>query len=232
MMKNNNKTYREIIAVISGIGAATLLSGSAMAAEMKSPLSGNGNKEPVEVTSDELEVFQLENRAVFTGHVVAIQGEVRLKADKMTIFYNPPKGDDKPAATKEANVKKEGAKQAQEQAPVAGQKAPAADAVKKIDAVGSVFLSTPDETASGDTGTYDVENNKIYLHDNVVLTRGKNVLRGSHLTYDFTTSRSVMTSKESEKAAGSSDPVPGKGKQRVRALFVPEGNQGVTNNKK
>lgn len=175
-----------------------------------SPLTGHKNDAPVEVTSDTLEVFQLENRAVFSGHVVAIQGDVRLKADQMTIYYNPPKEPEggKPEVRKGAG--------------------PAPDAVKKIDATGGVLLSTPEETASGENGTYDVEHNMIYLNNNVTLTRGQNVLRGTHLTYNFTTGRSVLTSADDQKAAGSAQPVPGKGKQRVRALFVPEGSQGVT----
>ena len=199
----------------------------------------NRKKEPIEVTSDTLEVFQQENRAVFSGHVVAIQGDTRLKADTMTIFYNPPKdqqaGPDgkknKPTPKPEAKPEEKGAVK------------PPSDAVKKIDVKGSVFLSTPEETASGDNGTYDVENNMIFLNDNVVLTRGQNVLKGSHLTYNFSTGKSVLTSAPGDKAAGSSDAVPGQGKQRVRALFVPENgakegqkggkpNQNVTKDKK
>src|SRR5215203_5291888 len=80
------------------------------------------SKTPIEVTSDSLEVLQEENRAVFTGHVVAIQGDVRLKADKMTVFYSQ---------------KKEPAKRKAEPS------TPGAGSIKKIEAAGSVFLSTP-----------------------------------------------------------------------------------------
>ena len=185
------------------------------------PFGSAKSKEPIEVTSDTLEVFQPENRAIFSGHVVAIQGDVRLKADQMTVFYNPPK--ESPAGTQKGE-------QAPKQEKTAAAGSP--DAVKKIEAKGGVFLSTPEETASGANGVYDVEHNMIVLNDNVVLTRGQNVLKGNQLTYNFTTGKSVLSSKDSEKAAGSSDPVPGKGKQRVRALFVPEEKQGVTNTSK
>src|SRR5258708_3631498 len=54
-----------------------------------SPLTGkHDNHTPIEVTSDTLEVMQEQNQAVFSGHVVAIQGDVRLKADKMTVYYD------------------------------------------------------------------------------------------------------------------------------------------------
>jgi lipopolysaccharide export system protein LptA len=222
------------IGMICALGAV-LAAGTwqaATAKETTSPFGGGAkSKEPIEVTSDELEVFQMENRAVFTGHVVAIQGDVRLKADQMAIYYNPPKesGDTakKPAKNAEKSLEKpvEQAPEAASDKAAAKPSAGSADAVKKIEATGSVFLSTPEETASGANGIYDVENNMIYLNDNVVLTRGQNVLKGNHLTYNFTTGKSVLSSKDGNKAAGSGDPVPGKGKQRVRALFVPEGNK-------
>ncbi len=158
------------------------------------------NNEPIEITSDALEVFQQENRAVFTGHVVAIQGDVRLKSEKMTVYYK---------ASEEKT---------------AGDKTPAADeknSIRKIEVEGSVFLSTPEETASGLTGVYDVENHEIRLNDNVVLTRAKNVLKGDHLVYNLETGKSVVTGGAT---AAEQTAAPGR-KERVRALFVPENKE-------
>ena len=155
------------------------------------PIGGkHDNKTPIEVTSDSLDVLQEQNQAIFSGHVVAIQGDVRLKADKMTVTYSK-QGEKKDAPKAEAN-----------------------NAIQKIDATGSVFLSTPDETASGASGTYDVENQEINLNDNVILTRGQNVLKGDKLTYNFATGKS--------KISGGVASADGKGKGRVRALFVPD----------
>lgn len=162
------------------------------------PGTSHSNRAPIEVTSDTLEVFQEENRAAFTGHVVVIQGDVRLKADSMMVYYRKP----------EDSGKKPGAKK---KAATAGPGDP--NAIRKIDAQGSVFLSTPEETASGASGTYDVEHHEIHLDDHVVLTRGKNVLKGSALTYNFNTGRSILKG-EAPAANGK--------KERVRALFVPE----------
>ncbi|MDQ6988958.1 MAG: lipopolysaccharide transport periplasmic protein LptA [Mariprofundaceae bacterium] len=42
---------------------------------------------PMVVDADHFELVQDKQRAVFTGHVVATQGELIIKADKMTLWY-------------------------------------------------------------------------------------------------------------------------------------------------
>lgn len=44
--------------------------------------------EPVEVTSDSLEIDQNAGRAIFTDNVVIVQGEMRLTADKVVVIYD------------------------------------------------------------------------------------------------------------------------------------------------
>ncbi len=151
-------------------------------------------KQPIEITSDSLEVMQNDSMATFVGNVVAIQGEVRLKSDKMVVYY-AKKGEGKAPAA---------ADPAQQQS------------IKKIDVDGNVFLATPEETASGTRGDYDVEHQEIHLQENVTLTRGKNVLKGNVLTYNFASGRSVISGGAVAEQGAS------KGKQRVRALFVPD----------
>lgn len=181
---------------------SAFLPGMACAGANGLPVGKHNTRSPIEVTSDALEVMQEQSKATFTGHVVAVQGKVRLKADKMTVYYANAQ-DKKAAGEKPAGkTRKNG-------------KTPEA-AIKKIEAEGSVFLSTPMETASGTRGVYDVEHQEIHLNDNVVLTRGKNVLKGNQLTYSFATARS--------KLSGGAETADGK-KGRVRALFIPENNK-------
>ncbi len=163
---------------------------AAAAADKAAPKLPTGNsKAPIEINADALEVQQEKNIAVFSGHVVAIQDKMRLKAEKMTVYYRSPDGENKKS----------------------GQ-----DAIRKIEVEGNVFMSTPDETASGLTGVYDVENNHITLNNKVVLTKGKNTLKGDKLVYDMATGKSVVS------AAGAAAGEKGKPKERVRALFVPD----------
>ena len=188
------KGQRSSVAVWSVIAICLLTFDPAYAAN--SPIPGgskHNNKAPIDVTSDSLEVMQQQNKAIFTGHVVAIQANTRLTADKMTVFY--ASGSDKKTSKKST-----------------GKDNPQG-AIKKIDAVGNVFLATPEETASGASGVYDVEHQEIHLNDQVTLTRGKNILKGDKLVYNFATGHSVVSSNGGETKAG---------KGRVHALFVPE----------
>lgn len=144
------------------------------------------SKAPIEINADNLQVFQEENKAIFTGKVVAIQDKMRLKSDKMTVYYHNP----------------EEKKESQQ------------DAIRKIEVDGNVFMTTPEETASGSKGIYDVEHDKFELMGQVVLTRGSNTLKGDHLVYDVKNNKSLMSTATGEDASGK--------KQRVRALFLPE----------
>jgi len=48
--------------------------------------SGFDRNQPIEVTAQKLEVLQLERQSIFTGDVVAVQGEMTLYADKLIIY--------------------------------------------------------------------------------------------------------------------------------------------------
>lgn len=144
-----------------------------------------GDKDkPIEITADSLEVLQPDRTATFRGNVHAKQGAIVLTAQQMTVYYR---------------VKEE--------------RASDLGAVSKIDATGNVVLTTPEDTARGDNGTYDVDARKIWLSGNVTLTRGKNVLQGSRAEYSFVTGKSLLTSAPSQS---------GNTGGRVKALFVPD----------
>lgn len=159
---------------------------------------GNSDK-PIEIQSDTLEVMQQDKIALFKGNVEAQQGTMHLKSDEMRVYYKEKQGTkDKTAKPAESPT-----------ADLATQ-----NSISKIDVRGNVFLSTPDETAQGDKGLYDVDKSTITLTENVVLTRGKNILKGSWLIYDLKTGHSEMKSDEAVGKDGK--------KQRVRGIFVPE----------
>ncbi len=86
------------------------------------------------------------------------------------------------------------------------------NSISLIEAEGSVFVSSPTEMAQGDRGTYDVDAQRIELDGSVVLTQGENVIRGDHLVLNLATGQSKMASAASANG----------GKQRVKAIFVPE----------
>jgi lipopolysaccharide export system protein LptA len=163
--------------------------------------------EPIEITADKLEVLQDKQKAMFQGNVIARQGEVMLKAATMTVYYRQaPKTEAKGAAKPAQAVDNVSA---------------AAGAVSRIEADGGVLLTTKEETARGARGVYHVDEKKVTMSGDVVLTRGQNVLKGALLVYDFATGRSELTSGVSATASGKSGDA-GAGNGRIRALFVPE----------
>ena len=64
---------------------------AAWAQASKERAVGFGNfgssKEPIKIDANKLDVFDKEGRAVFTGDVVAVQGESTMKCTIMTVFY-------------------------------------------------------------------------------------------------------------------------------------------------
>lgn len=148
--------------------------------------------QPIEITADALEVLQKEQKAVFKGNVLAKQGVLQLTSDSMVVHYH----------TTEDN------KQESDQA------------VSRIEVVGNVFLATPEESARGHRGIYDVDGNVIKMRGDVVLTKGKSVIKGDKLDYDLETGLSHLVGDQgvSQKETGEPSATGG----RVRGLFVPE----------
>ncbi len=190
------------------------------------PFGGHhDNSQPIHIVADKLEVQQDNQVAIFTGHVDAVQGEVRLRSDVLKIFYrqnNPPGGASGAAGTAKnpaapAAKPKPVAKPASATDPATGTKpgaAPGAEplsggAITRIEADGHVFVSQPGETAQGDHGVYDVDTRIITLTGtSVVLTREKDVLHGQKAVMNLNTGVSTL--------------VPGTAGGRVQGLFIPE----------
>lgn len=145
---------------------------------------------PIDISADALEVRQEDSLAIFTGNVQAIQGQLVLNADRVQVYY----------ATDDSGTTDVGA-------------------IRQIDALGNVFVTSPEETAQGREGVYDLAGETITLIGDVVLTRGENVIRGERLVMDLVTGRSRI------------DAAPGAtGTGRVRGVFVPGGDGGANSN--
>ncbi len=148
---------------------------------------------PIAIDAESLEVIQNENKAIFTGDVVAKQGEMVLKAAKMVIYYE---------------------KQSK------GEVQSSMGALNRIEVVGDVHMLTKTESADADRGLYDAVRKKIFLYGNVVLKREQNVLNGSALQYDMVTGSSILTG--GVQAGGVQAEGAAATKQRVRGIFIPK----------
>lgn len=48
-----------------------------------------GKKEPIFITSDQMEVDRKKNTISYKGRVVTVQGEMTMKSEKLTAYYHP-----------------------------------------------------------------------------------------------------------------------------------------------
>jgi lipopolysaccharide export system protein LptA len=155
--------------------AAFLLGSLLLAATAAAqPRAASPNRDqPIEINADSLEVQQEKQVAIFTGNVNATQGDMRLKADQLKVFYRQggKTGEPRGQATQAAGP---------------------AGSIVRIEAVGRVFISSPTQTAQGDQGVYDVERNTITLASNVIITQDRNVLRGTRAVVDLATGQARM----------------------------------------
>jgi len=159
------------------------------------------SSQPIEISADSLEVAQEEQLATFAGNVDAVQGDLVLSADKLLVYYEGENSS-------------------------IGISAGGGSSIRRIDAEGHVIIASPEETAEGDYGTYDVLAKLVTLEGQVVLTRGANVVRGERLEMDLVSGKSRMVggtetsiAKEGEKPSSG----------RVKALFTPKSKDDAGN---
>ena len=133
----------------------------------QTPLGGfsKDNKEPIDIQSDELEIRQAENIAIFTGRVVVVQGDLEVKSGKLIVKYH--------MVGKGENRKRE---------------------IKRLDATGGVIVTNVNQSATGDWATMDALKNVIVMGDKVVITQEGNIIRGSKVLVDLNTGYSRIIS--------------------------------------
>ncbi|HUI20004.1 MAG TPA: LptA/OstA family protein [Methylocella sp.] len=134
-------------------------------------LPGSTSKDPVNIDAAKLDYYDKEQKLIYTGNVIATQGESKLQATTLVIFLTPKD----PAATT-------GVPSSSSQ-------------VRRMEAAGPVVITSKDQIGTGDSGIYEKSENKIYLIGNVTLTQGPNVTKGDKLTYDLTTKQSQVTGR-------------------------------------
>jgi len=153
----------------SGLGhlaLAGLLAVLPAALPASAQISSDGG--PIRVNADRSSVFERERRVDVIGNVDIVQGQARLRADEVTLYYSPGG---------------EGA---------TGGPGAGFGAIDRMVADGEVYYITPDLKARGDRGQYDAGTDTITLEDNVVLIRCEDVARGERLTIEVSAGRTRL----------------------------------------
>jgi lipopolysaccharide export system protein LptA len=145
-----------------GVAAALAATVPALAQKASAVLPGASSKEPVSIDAGKLDYFDKEQKLVYSGAVVATQGESRLKASVLTIFLEASEGS--------ANGHR----------------------MRRMEAQGPVTVTAKDQIGTGDSGVYDKAENKVFLIGHVTLSQGANVTKGERLIYDLATNQAVV----------------------------------------
>ncbi len=155
---------------------------------------GANNNKPINIEADKLEVFQKEGRAVYSGKVVAVQGDTTMKCTQLIVFFDQSKT---------------GAPGAAPAAPAA-QGANAQDALKKLECKGPVSVVAKQDgktqVATGNNAVYDRAAGFVTLSGNVNMAQEGNVSTCETFIYNTVSGVANCT------------PLPG---GRVRGVFEP-----------
>jgi lipopolysaccharide export system protein LptA len=146
--------------------AAALLATTALAQTRTStPIGsfGQTSRQPINIEADSLRVVQSADQAIYSGNVVAVQGDTTMKCTRLTVFFENRGG---------AGLLKPGDGQA------------TASAIRRLECAGPMSVVSKDQVATAANAVYDRVAGLVTLTGDVALSQGGNVTRGERMVYD------------------------------------------------
>jgi lipopolysaccharide export system protein LptA len=176
--------------------------------QVQGALRGQNNGQPIHIEAMTLEIRDKDKIATFSGNVRVVQGDTTMRCQTLVVFYGPEEGA---GATKAAAAPTSTESQAAPGMPQGG-------SIRRAEARGDVTVVSKDQNASGELGVYDTKTKTITLTGNVVVSQGKNVVRGERVVVNTATGdarvESGVTAHDPAKSGGTAH-------DRVRVLIVP-----------
>ena len=167
--------------------------------------------QPIQIEAATLEMRDKKKEATFSGNVKVVQGDTTMTSKTLVVFYEsgaaPAGGAAATPASAKAAPPAKGAP-----IPAAAPGPGGASSIKRLEARGNVVVTQKDQVVTGETAVFDTKTNLVTMVGGVVLTQGKNVLRGDRLMVDMTTGVSRVESDSG----------------RVQGLFQSSGPGGPT----
>ena len=139
--------------------------------------SGGG---PIDMSANELELVDAQHLAIWRGAVDALQGQNRLRADVVNIYFS---GEPSAASASTGAPGRNWGK------------------VQKVVSEGNVFFISPSQTARGDHGLYDLASNSITITGDVIVSQGQSVVHGDKMIIDVKSGRATMASSARGRGA-------------------------------
>ncbi len=155
---------------------------------------------PVSIEAEELVVEDNKQIAVFRGNVSATQGDFNMRSKELVVTYS---------AKKQSPQGKAPAKASAAAAPLGE----AGADIRYIEAKGKVLVTSKGEqTATSNSALFDVAAQTVTLIGDVVVTQGKNIIKGDRLVIDITTGKSTFLMSQGDSPQ----------RQRLKAVFSPK----------
>jgi lipopolysaccharide export system protein LptA len=142
--------------------------------------------QPIQIEAASLEMRDKKKEATFAGNVKVVQGDTTMTSKSLVVFYDSSSTVPAPAANSKA------AKSAPMQSATPGPGG--SSSIRRLEARGSVVVTQKDQVVTGETAVFDTKTNMITMLGGIVLTQGKNVLRGDRLLVDMATGVSRVES--------------------------------------
>jgi lipopolysaccharide export system protein LptA len=137
---------------------------------------GDNSSGPIRVDAAKLVVLDAEQRAVYSGDVVAVRGNTVARTPEMTIFY-------------EGRRNQPGQPAARTPAPGGAQEG----AIKRIEFKGPVTVVSGTQTAKANRMVYDATKKEVTLSGDASIVDGENIQRGEVITYNTETKVATVT---------------------------------------
>jgi lipopolysaccharide export system protein LptA len=169
--------------------------------------------QPVQIEAGALEVRDKDKVATFSGNVKVLQGDTTMRCKSLVVFYEQQGQPSGAPVMKAATPGPGGSSQ-----------------ISRLEATGGVTVNQKDQTATGDTASFDMKANTVTLKGNVVVSQGQNVMRGDRLVVNLTTGVSQVYAGQSspvkllmQSSGSGSDGKPGSGSGQGPKLGSPFG---------
>jgi lipopolysaccharide export system protein LptA len=161
------------------LAALAVSIGNLKAQPAAKPLVGGSNA-PINISSDSFQADLNSKTGTWSGNVVVVQGDMKLRANSVRMSTVNGKAD-------------------------------------KVMANGNVVVDSPKSgIVTGETGVYSVVPRTVVMSGNVVLKKGRDVMRGTQLTVNLTTGQAVLGGGVKSQTPGNTQ-----GSGRVQGVFLP-----------
>ena len=129
-----------------------------------------GEKGPIQITSDRLDAYDDKGIVLFSGNVVAVQGDTVINADKLYLYYDKKEGAGDSLAGITTNSGK----------------------IKKIELKDNVTIKKEGKIVTGDRAIFYNVEQKIIMTGNAVMRDGDNVIKGDRITVFLEENRGIV----------------------------------------